>query len=86
MIGPFTLVVPLDSRFRPIAPDVAARLAEIAGGDAKGVSAAVAGALEALSAECNGQDSVTLTFRPGDKRVDVDLACGPIARTITCPL
>lgn len=86
MVGPFTLVVPLDPRFRPIAPDVAGRLAEIAGSAAPKLSAAVAGAVEAIAVECNGQDSLTLTFRPGDKKVDIDLKCGRVARTITCPL
>jgi hypothetical protein len=86
MVGPFTLVVPNDPRFRPIAPDVAGRLAEIAGGAAAGVSAAVAGAIETIAKECDANESLTLTFRAGDKRVDVDVKCGPVARTITCPL
>jgi hypothetical protein len=86
MFEPFTLVVPAESRFRPIASDVASRLAELAGGSAQGLSAAVAGAIDTVANGASASDEVRLHFRRDGDAVVVDLACGARSHSITVPL
>jgi hypothetical protein len=86
MFEPFTLVIPADSRFHPMASDVAGRLAELSGGSAAAVSAEVARALEAVVTGAAPADVVRLTFRQAQREVGVDLTCGSRSKTITCPL
>ncbi len=94
MQEPFTLLIPADPRFRALAPDIAGRYAELAGGARDGVSAAVAAAVEAIAKSGAGAAEIHLTFRPsalppaqgGAGAIDVDLRCGAATRTITCPL
>jgi hypothetical protein len=84
MSEPFILVVPADPRFRVIAQDVAGRFAELSGGTAAAVQAAVKSAVDAIATGDNA--AVTLTFRKVDARVDVELRCGSKTSTISCPL
>lgn len=86
MFDPFTLVIPVDPRFRALASDVASRCAELAGGSGAGVSSAVTAAVEAIADGAGTADQVQLTFRVAQKEVGVDLRCGPRTKTITCPL
>ena len=85
MSGPFTLVVPTDPRFRTIATDVAARFAELSGGAAAGVQAAVKDAVDAIADGQTASD-LRLTFRSADSQVHVELSCGGRRTSITCPL
>ena len=95
MSEPFTLVIPVEPRFRVLASDVAGRYAELVGGARAGVSAAVAAAVEAIAQAAAGNGAeIHVTFRPSPLRqgqsgpgaVAVDLRCGAATRTITCPL
>ncbi len=86
MIGPFTLVIPTDARFRTIGADVAGRFAEIAGGRAAAVAAEVSRAVETIAARPDAAPEVHLTFRAEANRVDVDLRCGARTASISCPL
>ena len=85
MSEPFTLVVPTDPRFRAIAADVAARFAEISGGAAAGVQAAVSAAVDKM-ADDQTVSEMRLTFRSADSQVHVELSCGGRRTSITCPL
>ena len=86
MFEPFTLVIPADPRYHPMASDVAGRLAELAGGTAASLSTEVVKALQAVIAGAAPADPVHLTFRHADRSVGVDLTCGSRSKTITCPL
>ncbi len=86
MFETFTLVIPVDTRFRTLAPDLAGRLAELAGGTAATLSAMVTSAVEAVADGAAPTDAVRLRFRRADGQVVVDLDCGSRTRTITCPL
>jgi hypothetical protein len=86
MFEPFTLVIPADPKFHPMASDLAGRLAELAGGSAGDLSAQVTKALQALAANAAAGDQVRMTFRPADRSVGVDLTCGSQSTTITSPL
>ncbi len=86
MFEPFTLVIPADPRFHPMASDVAGRLAELAGGTAANLSGEVTKAIQAVSAGAGPTEHVRMTFRKIDRSVGVDLSCGPRSKTITCPL
>ena len=86
MFEPFTLVIPADPRFHPMASDVAGRLAELAGGTAASLSAEVVRAIQAVIAGAAPHDHVHMTFRKVDRSVGVDLTCGAQSKTITCPL
>jgi hypothetical protein len=86
MFEPFTLVIPADPRFHPMASDLAGRLAELAGGTAASLSAEVGKALTAVSAGAAPTEHVRMTFRNVERSVGVDLTCGSRSTTITCPL
>ena len=86
MFEPFTLVIPADPRFHPMASDVAGRLAELAGGTAASLSAEVVKALQAVIVGAAPNAHVHMTFRNVDRSVGVDLTCGARSQTITCPL
>jgi hypothetical protein len=86
MFEPFTLVIPADPRFHPMASDVAGRLAELAGGSAATLSAEMTKALEAVVAGATPADQVRMSFRHAQQRVDVDVSCGSRSKTITCPV
>ena len=86
MFEPFTLVIPADPRYHPMASDVAGRLAELAGGTPASLSTEVVKALQTVIAGAAPADPVHLTFRHVDRSVGVDLTCGARSKTITCPL
>jgi hypothetical protein len=86
MVQSFTLVIPADPRFHPMASDVAGRLAEMSGGVAADASAAVAQALAAIASGAAAADHIELKFRRAEKSVSVDLRSGSRSETVTCPL
>ena len=77
MPEPFTLTVPVDARYRMLAPDVAGKYAELNGGT-EADAAAFAEALSEAITELAGADDgeVALKFRPTSEGIDVHLACG----------
>lgn len=86
MFEPFTLVIPADPRFHPMASEVAGRLAELAGGAAASLSGEVTKAIQAVIAGAAPTEHIRMTFRKVDRSVGVDLVCGARSKTITCPL
>ena len=78
MALPFTLSVPLDSRFRVLAPQVAGKFAELMGGgpaDAESLAAAVSAAVDRLAAAGHDDGHVDLFFRRGADGLEVELRC-----------
>ena len=76
MSDPVTLVVPADARYRTLAPELAGKYVEIAGGsaaDAKTLSEAVLRALTTLTAA--GAD-IDVAFHSEGSRVEITLRCG----------
>ena len=86
MFEPFTLVIPADPRFHPMASDLAGRLAELAGGSAAALSAEMTKALSTVTAGAEAADHVRMSFRKADRSIGVDLSCGSRSTTITSPL
>lgn len=89
MSVPFTLSLPLDSRFRLLAPQVAGKYAELSGGgpaDAEGLAAAVTAAIDRLAAGGNGDGHVDLAFRRGAGGVEIELRCNGRSSVVTHPL
>jgi hypothetical protein len=80
------LVVPVDERFRGLAPEVVRKFVEIAGGgahEADAVEAALRGRLEELAAAA---DEVSLELRTGAGAVEIAVRCGDRSALITQPL
>jgi hypothetical protein len=78
MSSAFTLSVPLDSRYRILAPEVAGKYVELLGGgpsDAEGLAAALTAALDALAGRARGDGQVDLVFRREAGLVEVELRC-----------
>lgn len=74
----FTFVIPAAGPLRSLAPEVAGRYAELAGGSAVEAAAAAAAVSAALERIANGAEPgtlVNLAFRPENGGVQVDLAC-----------
>jgi len=76
---PFSLSVPLDSNLRRLAPDIAAKYAELLGGgpaDAEGLAAALTGALDSLAAVAKPEANVDLKFRREPDGIHIEVRCG----------
>ena len=76
---PFSLSVPLDPDYRVLAPDIAAKYAELLGGgpnDAEGLAAAIAGALDDLAGGAKPGAHVDLQFRRDPDGVHIEVRCG----------
>ena len=85
MLDAFSLIVPADPSFESLAPELATRYAELAGGspaDAQAVGAALRGALERVSAGAVPGEHVSLAFRPEAGGVHVALSCAGKNETI----
>jgi len=81
---PFSLSLPLDSRYRVLAPEVAGKYAELLGGspaDAECVAGAVSAALDEFAAGSSPDALVDMKFRREADGIHIDLHCG--ARTST---
>jgi hypothetical protein len=87
MSDAFTLRVPADSRFRPLAPDVVGRYVEIAGGSASDREAAVRAVTEALDQlGASSDDHVDLVCTPLASGVEVTIRCGGRQSVVQHPL
>jgi hypothetical protein len=85
MVDAFSLIVPTDPTFASLAPEVATRYAELAGGspaDAQAVGAALSAALARVSEGAVAGEHVDVAFRPEAGGVHVDLRCAGKTETI----
>ena len=74
----FSMLVPLASPYRALAPDLASRYTELAGGSAEAAAAlasAVTAAIDRVSADAEPHAAVGLAFRPEGTGIRVDLSC-----------
>jgi len=79
MADAFTLLVPLDARYRALAPEVARRYAELVGGsaaDGAAIATTVTAAIDRVASGADPHAGVRLAFRPNGQGVRVDLTCG----------
>jgi hypothetical protein len=85
MLDAFTLIVPTDPTFESLAPELATRYAELAGGspaDAQAAGAALRAALARVSVGAVPGEHADLAFRPEAGGVHVDLKCAGNTETI----
>ena len=85
MLPPFDLSVPTDARFRPMAPEVAAKYAELAG-CAPAAATAVRDQVDAAAlkmATCG--ENIALGFVTAEFEVIVTMSCGSEHATIRQP-
>jgi len=85
MLDAFSLIVPTDPTFESLAPELATRYAELAGGspaDAQAAGAALRAALARVSQGAVPGEHVDLAFRPEAGGVHVDLTCAGKTETI----
>lgn len=87
MSDPFTLQVPVDSRYRAIGPEVAARYVEVLGGttaDGQAVATLVTDALAALLIEGDpsSRGSCDLAFTAGAHGLEIAVTCGAGSRLV----
>jgi hypothetical protein len=85
MSQPFTLLVPIDPRYRPLASAAAARYAELLGGPAAEVAAfatKVADAVDALAEGAATEADVELAFRAEAGGISVELRSGGQSRVV----
>jgi hypothetical protein len=78
MLDAFSLLVPLVPPYRGLAPDLAARYAELAGGSpevASAVASAVNAAIDRVSAGAPPHAGVALAFTPETSGLRVELSC-----------
>lgn len=92
MTDPVNLLIPVDPRFRGLAPDVGGRYVVAAGGseaDAGVVVDALGAAIDALTAGADDNASVELNFRTpagSDGVVEVTVQCEGKSSVVTHPL
>jgi hypothetical protein len=75
---PFTLTVPVDDRYRHLAPDVSAKYAELAGGtadDGRALAAEINAAIDKIAHGAPHGAGVELAFHAAAGRVEVHLQC-----------
>jgi len=77
MTPAFTLHVPAAQPYRALAPEVAAKYVELAGGSAADAASIAAQIVAAIGTLVDGdhQSDVELAFAPADGRVEVTLRC-----------
>ena len=74
----FSMLVPLAAPYRALAPDLASRYAELAGGSAEAAAAlasAVTAAIDRVSAGAAPHAAVGLAFTPDTSGIRVELSC-----------
>ena len=79
MALPFTMSVPLDPRYRVLAPQVAGKYAELEGGspaDGEALAGALAAALDAIAATSSADAHADLVFRREPEGVDIEVRSG----------
>ncbi len=78
MLHPFELQVPADERYRVLAPEVAAKYVELAGGsagDGRSLASDLAVALTRLAAGAGDDAVIDLAFSAEDGHIEVTLRC-----------
>ena len=86
MVDAFSLIVPADRSFESLAPELATRYAELAGGspaEAQAAGAALREALSRVSAGAVPGEHAKLAFRPEASGVHVELSCAGKTETIS---
>jgi hypothetical protein len=89
MSSAFTLSVPLDSRYRMLAPQVAGKYVELLGGgaaDAEGLAVAVTTAIDRLAGTVRDDGHIDLVFRREADRVEVQLSVDGRSSIVKHPL
>lgn len=89
MVQPVSVVVPRDTRFRGIVPELAGKYCSAAGGseaDASTVESAVSQAVDDVAAHADADDSIAIALSAPTGRVEVTLRCGRHASVVTHPL
>jgi hypothetical protein len=89
MSQPFTLTVPVDARYRTLAPEVAGRYVEMMGGsaaDGQAMAAALTAELDKVADDADEGAGVRLSFHPGVGGVQVTVRCGSHSSVVTHPL
>jgi hypothetical protein len=85
MLPPFDLSVPTDARFRSMAPEVAAKYAELAG-CAPAAATAIHDQVDATSTSmADSGENIALGFSTAESEVVVTMACGGQNATIRQP-
>jgi hypothetical protein len=85
MAAPIFLIVPADRRFRGLAPELAEKYAELAGGtasDGPALAATIGAAMDQLCPETDAAAHVDLTFRPDATGLIVEIRCGDRSTTV----
>jgi len=86
MADSFTLTVPADAQYRHLAPDVAAKYVEVAGGtasDGQALSSALDAAIQALIHGSHKHAGIDLSFKVAAGRVEVQLRCEGKSSSLT---
>ena len=86
MVDSFTLQISVEGPYRDLAPEVATRYAELAGGssaDGAAFGASLASAIDRLVSGAGPEDHLEMAFVPGDAGVHVDLSCNGRKETVT---
>ena len=74
----FSMIVPVAEPYRALAPDLAARYAELAGGSADAAAAlasAVTSAIDRMAVGAAAGTEVALAFTPDAGAIRVDVSC-----------
>ncbi|HYN06002.1 MAG TPA: hypothetical protein VES67_01305 [Vicinamibacterales bacterium] len=82
---PLSLIVPADRRYRVLAPELAEKYAELAGGsaaDGPALAATVAAAMDQLCPETDSGFHIDLTFRPDANGLIVEIHCEGRSTTV----
>jgi len=85
----FSLIVPVASPYRALAPDLAARYAELAGGSADAAAAlasAVTAAIDRLAAGEAAGAEVALAFTPDTSGIRVEVSCNGRRESVDVPM
>jgi hypothetical protein len=85
MSGPLSLIVPADRRYRVLAPELAEKYAELAGGtaaDGPALAAAVAAAMDTICPDTDAGFHIDLNFRPDASGLVIEIHCEGRSTTV----
>jgi hypothetical protein len=89
MSEPVTLLVPVEERYRDLAPELARKYMELAGGsstDATALADAVRATLAEMATSQGADEDVHLAFRVETQGVEIQVRCGSRSSIVTKPL
>jgi hypothetical protein len=89
MADPVTLLVPADARYRVLAPEIAAKYAELAGGsptEGQAVASALSAALDEVATGAAEDAHVDLTLQAESGVVEIALRCEGRSAVVKQPL